>query len=1030
MADKNTIKNWFKTGLKPTQAQFWATWDSFWHKDEKIPITAIDDIENILADKADAEVLAHHMTDLTAHADLFLVKEDKSKRGAALGYAPLNEFTKLAIDYLNVVNDLVTGGSTSLLTAEQGKLLQIQITAINTLLTSDNVNLDNVQEIVDAIENVQTSLSTILVNDLTTGGTTKALTAEMGKSLRILVESKAPIVSTIKEEFVFLSSQFFQLANPVSNIFVVFVNGLALSSTQYQINTGNILQILPVLEVGNKVIISYNYVQSDISNYTKEEVDRKIITSFRKSVDLSTTKPTLAGFYLPTESGVYNGWLDKNGLAIIVDLNDGQVTIGLDANGVFSVQKTTIDLNLYAKKELAFADNLVTYGFNGTDANYTKGSTRIQGQKILGPVNIDTLKVFGLGVGVFKILELTRNLDLTFNFKQLIFEGYMGTGLNTYNILNKTIEKDSYLAFYSPDSGGAEISFTTGGTAFSTAGIEITGNNFLVTNSGINLNFSVTGKAQGITTLRTNIKELYDKKTIVFGNELAGVNNSDLNTMQIISDQLNGTTHSGKIKKINALVKTAGNLTIFAFKKLANGNFDFVKLLGEFPVSIGVNNIVTDVFIEKGSYIGFFSDAAVLGWQDWGHSYKFVGYRTGTEIAASVTTAKYALNVEIEIEGVLNSNKEIKLLQNNNLDGTVFKIGRTIPNTFFNNGWVNNSSPTVDNSLMYFNTPTGFDSWIGRAEIKLLGATNTAKIVMLQGSTNGIYVTFDFALLKIQIHSAWDGVNTNIPTVLTEGSINIPLTQNKTYICEVKVHDVQKLSATIYNKSSGANFSIFHLTTGDSVNHGSGAKALGLLHKSGTYERNALSMVTTQKTNPKLMVYGDSYVVGYNLLRYGQDFTKRWVNLVKNELANDICISATGGESSNGLLLKTIDFQTVKSKYTFMFIGLNDALMGTATFDQFKQRMTLLINIVRRSGSTPILCTYPRLGNSLIDQMNSWIRGYTGLDYVDFQLATSIDGTSDGVVDPSLFLEDGHPNELGCQRYFEKIKLDVPYVFY
>ena len=191
MADKNTIKNWFKTGLKPTQAQFWATWDSFWHKDEKIPITAIEDIENILAEKADAEVVDYHLTNEAAHANLFNAKEDKNKRGASDGYAPLNNFTKLAIEYLNVVNDLVTGGVDSLLTAEQGKLLQSQIDNINVLLTSDNVNLDNVQELVDAIETVQTSLETILVNDLTTGGTTKALTAEMGKSLKILVDSLA-----------------------------------------------------------------------------------------------------------------------------------------------------------------------------------------------------------------------------------------------------------------------------------------------------------------------------------------------------------------------------------------------------------------------------------------------------------------------------------------------------------------------------------------------------------------------------------------------------------------------------------------------------------------------------------------------------------------------------------------------------------------------------------------------------------------------------------------------------------------------
>ena len=207
MADKNTIRNWFKTGLKPTQAQFWATWDSFWHKDEKIPITAIEDIENILNEKADAEAFDNHVVDAGAHADLFNAKEDKNQKGVAGGYAPLDELNKLAVQYLNIVNDLVTGGSDSLLSAEQGKLLQNQIDNINVLLTSDNVNLDNVQEIVDAIETVQMSLSTILVNDLTTGGTTKALTAEMGKLLQntkltatIATDAETQITSTITED--------------------------------------------------------------------------------------------------------------------------------------------------------------------------------------------------------------------------------------------------------------------------------------------------------------------------------------------------------------------------------------------------------------------------------------------------------------------------------------------------------------------------------------------------------------------------------------------------------------------------------------------------------------------------------------------------------------------------------------------------------------------------------------------------------------------------------------------------------------
>lgn len=50
----STIKNWFKTGLKPTQQQFWDTWDSFFHKEDGIEKTNINGLEEALGDKADA----------------------------------------------------------------------------------------------------------------------------------------------------------------------------------------------------------------------------------------------------------------------------------------------------------------------------------------------------------------------------------------------------------------------------------------------------------------------------------------------------------------------------------------------------------------------------------------------------------------------------------------------------------------------------------------------------------------------------------------------------------------------------------------------------------------------------------------------------------------------------------------------------------------------------------------------------------------------------------------------------------------
>lgn len=191
MASLAEIYDWFMTGKKPTQAQFWASWGSFWNKNESIPQSAVSGLTSVLNAKVENDQFNAHKTANDAHQALFNLKQDLDDKGQANGYVPLNEFVKIAYQYLSIVNDLETGGSTALASAETVKTLKGQIDAINLILTSDDVNLDTVQELVDAIKEVETSLQTILVNDLTTGGTTKALTAEMGKQLDLIKESTA-----------------------------------------------------------------------------------------------------------------------------------------------------------------------------------------------------------------------------------------------------------------------------------------------------------------------------------------------------------------------------------------------------------------------------------------------------------------------------------------------------------------------------------------------------------------------------------------------------------------------------------------------------------------------------------------------------------------------------------------------------------------------------------------------------------------------------------------------------------------------
>lgn len=195
MAYIDNVKQWFSTGLKPTEIQFYAKFAWLRWKDEAVPVEDVSGLAEILNNKAEEAVLTHHLTDANAHHTL----ERKAEKGVANGYAPLNELGKLLTIYLNTVNDLATGGTDAVLTAEQGKQLQLQINAINTLLSSDNVDLDNVQELVDAIETLQTSLETILVNDLTTGGVTKALTAEMGKLLNANKAEKGGYTGSLQD---------------------------------------------------------------------------------------------------------------------------------------------------------------------------------------------------------------------------------------------------------------------------------------------------------------------------------------------------------------------------------------------------------------------------------------------------------------------------------------------------------------------------------------------------------------------------------------------------------------------------------------------------------------------------------------------------------------------------------------------------------------------------------------------------------------------------------------------------------------
>jgi len=97
-----TIKNWFKTSLKPTQQHFWDTWDSFWHKDDKIPTSSIENLDIRFDEKADAELVSAHLRDTTAHG-----LNNKVDKEAGKGLSS-NDYTTAEKEKLSGIQEAAT----------------------------------------------------------------------------------------------------------------------------------------------------------------------------------------------------------------------------------------------------------------------------------------------------------------------------------------------------------------------------------------------------------------------------------------------------------------------------------------------------------------------------------------------------------------------------------------------------------------------------------------------------------------------------------------------------------------------------------------------------------------------------------------------------------------------------------------------------------------------------------------------------------------------------------------------------------
>ncbi|MCK0202778.1 hypothetical protein MWN41_07065 [Ornithobacterium rhinotracheale] len=167
--DLNTIKNWFKNGLKPTQEQFWAWLDSFWHKDDKIPAENVEGLDDILSsidlssklENADFERYKKEQVEafkLKADANASnLDGENKRIWKSALG---INE--KASSDDLQALKLEVKKKAN----AEELQVATTKLVLIDELLKVDDDTLDELKEIVNYIKQNRSHLESLSVSNI------------------------------------------------------------------------------------------------------------------------------------------------------------------------------------------------------------------------------------------------------------------------------------------------------------------------------------------------------------------------------------------------------------------------------------------------------------------------------------------------------------------------------------------------------------------------------------------------------------------------------------------------------------------------------------------------------------------------------------------------------------------------------------------------------------------------------------------------------------------------------------------------
>ncbi len=192
--------------------------------------------------------------------------------------------------------------------------------------------------------------------------------------------------------------------------------------------------------------------------------------------------------------------------------------------------------------------------------------------------------------------------------------------------------------------------------------------------------------------------------------------------------------------------------------------------------------------------------------------------------------------------------------------------------------------------------------------------------------------------------------------------------------------------------------------------------------------RDAFAIATENGTAPTVRSFKVStqYKPGIKVLFIGDSITEGFASYP--ESFNQPGWSAVSGRSAGivaGVQNRVLsEIALLRPKYVSILVGTN----GFSNVEN----LTALCKSIIKLGITPVLNNIPwKLPGSVVkdNEYINTVRKNLGIKGAAFDVATSIDGHNTQQ-DLTLYNRDGiHPNEMGVQKMFEQLKIDVPELF-